>query len=215
MIKYVFMNYWEGYQKCILNALQNEDNIYTFKPINNNIERKLISWHNSWRLNRKIELPFKILWIKRCMKDIDVSQNDEIFFVLYESFHMTYSISFLKYLHKKYKKAKFVYMFSNPVDEYNKSKLTYISNYIDMVITFNEKDAEKNGYFYFPNQPYQVPVYECESRSDLFFIGADKGRLDKLLSVYEKVSREGYKCEFYIVGVPKEKQVEKRLKILK
>jgi len=208
MSKFVFFNYGEGYQKCIVNALRDDGEAYSFENFKESKLKRAFSLHNAWPVNKKCELPFKRIWFKRVLKGINICEQDEVYFLLYESFHLTYSKVFLRYLKRKYPNSKLCFMFSNPADDYNKTKVKYIEEYLDAIITFNKKDADENNYLFCPIQPYKVPIYDgkMEEHSDLFFIGADKGRLDKLLLIYEHLSREGAKCDFYIVGVPNDKQ---------
>ena len=81
----------------------------------------------------------------------------------------------------------------------------------EAIITFNEKDALTHGLLLCEHQPYRLPIYKSENlaTSDVFFIGSDKGRLPKLISIYEKLSMAGLKCDFYIIGVPEDKQLYK------
>ena len=43
-------------------------------------------------------------------------------------------------------------------------------------------------------------------RSDVFFMGTAKKRLDTLFAVYERLRNAGLKCDFHLVGVPSQKQ---------
>lgn len=43
--------------------------------------------------------------------------------------------------------------------------------------------------------------------TDIYFLGYAKNRFSKIISVYEKLRSAGLKCDFYIVGVDKKKQV--------
>ena len=207
MNKFVIFNYGDGYQSCIINAIKDDIDAYHFLNFKSNVMRKLFETHNSWPVNKNHELPFKRLWFKRVMRGIDVDNNDTVYFLLYENFHLTYSRKFLQYLKKNYVNAKFCYVFSNPAGAYNLAKVKYIKDYLDGIITFNKKDAEEHNFLYCPNQPYKVPLYPLDDKkSDVFFIGADKGRLSILLNLYERLSVAGIICDFYIVGVPEEKQ---------
>lgn len=208
MNKYVFFVYGEGYQKCIFNAIDYDEEIYRLDFFKSALFRKLFFLHNAWPINRRVELPFKRIWFNRILKGMNISKQDEVVFLLYESFHLTYSKEFLGYLKDNYPNSKLCFMFSNPVDRYNSNKLGCISSYLDAVISFNKKDAKENGFLFCPYQPFKVPLYERQTigSSDLFFIGADKGRLDKLIEIFEYLSSKGIRCDFYVVGVPKDKQ---------
>lgn len=208
MDKFVFFNYGDGYQKCIINAIENDEESCFFHNFEWMIFKKIFFFHNAWKINDKFEMPFKSLWFNRVLKNIDISEQDKVYFLLYESFHLTYSKSFLKFLKVKYPNSKLCYMFSNPADNYNQNKIRCIEKNLDAIITFNKKDADEYGYQFCPIQPYKVFRYNRQSvkESDLFFIGKDKGRLDKLIEIFEYLSDKNIKCDFYIVDVPKEKQ---------
>ena len=47
------------------------------------------------------------------------------------------------------------------------------------------------------------------SESDVFFIGANKGRYKHLLLIYDKLSNAGLKCDFFICDVAKKEQIKK------
>lgn len=208
MKKFVYLLYGDGYEECIKNALEQNAQAYVFQPFKYELIRKLHILHNARPLNEKKELPFKTIWFKRALKGMRLEKNDEVYFLLYESFHLSYSRGFLQYLRRNFPKAKICFMYWNPVIELIRGKVQKISDCLDAVITFNEKDAKQYGYQFCPNFPYKLPVYKDKSipESDVFFIGADKGRLNKLIAIYEKLTNAGLKCDFHIVGVPEEKQ---------
>lgn len=208
MFKFVFFNYGESYEKCIVNALDNDPRLYAFRPIESTFLNKLFLLHNAWPLNRYIEMPCKRIWFERCLEGIDVSPDDKVYFLLYESFHLSYSKAFLKYLRRKCPSSKLCYLFLNPVDNYNYIKVKKVSPYLNAIITFNQADAEKYQFMYCEPLPYRTPIHKNRKlpKSDLFFVGADKGRLNQLIKIYEKVTSSGLKCDFHIIGVPDDKQ---------
>lgn len=205
----MYLLYGNAYEACINNAIEQNSHAYAFMPFKNTLTEKLHILHNARPLNEKNELPFKTIWFKRALKGMDLQREDEIYFLLYESFHLSYSRGFLKYLRRNYPKAKLCFMYLNPVTKLVWGKVQKVSDCLDAVITFNEKDAKQFDLLLCQNQPYKLPICKDESIpvSDVFFIGADKGRLPKLISIYEKLTRAGLKCDFHIVGVPEEKQL--------
>ena len=207
MIKFaVFVNN-DGYRKYTTAAAKEGGASVPY--IKDGIEKKFFEIHNAEPLNRKFELPFKSIWYRKCVDEQFFSVEDRIYFVFYESFHMTYSRKLLSYLKKKYARSKFIFYFSNPVGDYNLKRLNKIKDMFDAVITFNRSDAEKYGFTYYCGCDFMLlPDINAEKDklSDLFFIGANKGRLELLLSVFEKMSGAGLKCDFWITDVPAEKQ---------
>ena len=167
----------------------------------------LFALHNAEPLNRYFELPFKRIWFRKVVDESKFDKEDEIFFILYESFHMSYSRKLIKHYKKKYKNAKFAFFFTNPVGEYNSRRLSKIRDLLDAVYAFNKEDVERYGYKFMGAQPFQLPHQgDLEPETDLFFIGADKGRLPILLSLYERMTSLGAICDFWITEVPEEKQ---------
>lgn len=208
MKKFVYLLYGNEYEACIKDAIKCNLQSYAFMPFTSGFISRLHMLHNARPLNKKREMPFKTVWFKRALKGMDLQKEDEIYFLLYESFHLSYSRGFLQYLHRNYPKAKLCFMYLNPVTRLIYTKVQKVEDCLDAVITFNEKDAKKYNLSLCQNQPYKLPLYKDEGipASDVFFIGADKGRLPKLIAIYEKLVNAGLKCDFHIVGVPAEKQ---------
>lgn len=208
MSKFVYLSYGNSYEACISNAIMQNPQAYAFVPFKSKFIRRLHVLHNARPLNAKKELPFKTIWFKRALKGMDLHKEDDIYFLLYESFHLSYSKNFLQYLHRNYPKAKCCFIYVNPVTELIRRKIYKVSDCLDAVITFNEKDANRFNLLLCQNQPYKLPIYQNKNipKSDVFFIGADKGRLCKLVTIYEKLTNAGLKCDFHVIGVPEEKQ---------
>ncbi len=169
--------------------------------------KRIFEIHNAEPLNRYFELPLKRIWYRKVVDETKFKSDDEIFFILYESFHMSYSRKIIKHYRKKYKNAKFIYLFTNPVDDYNSKRLAKIVDLLDAVFSFNEEDAKRYGYCFLEADPFLLPEQSSyEPQTDVFFIGSDKGRLTVLLDIYEKLSSGGFVCDFWITEVPEDKQ---------
>lgn len=208
MKKFVFLNQREGYQKCIYNAVKDQLDAEYFEPISNSFGKKLWAIFGSYHLNRGRKNPLHMFMYKRCLKGMNLQENDEVYFLLYESFNMTYSVGFLKYLRKKYPLARLCMVLSNNMNNYLFSKINVIKEHIDCVLAFDSRDAEKYNYPYLPNQPYKIDTNEGskELKSDIFFVGSNKGRLDILIKIYEKMTAHGLVCDFHIMGVEQKYQ---------
>lgn len=95
--------------------------------------------------------------------------------------------------------------------DYNLKKIQKVIHNYDAVLTFHKEDAERLGYFYCAVMPYRLPEINqgSLSESDVFFIGANKGRYKHLLLIYDKLSNAGLKCDFFICDVAKKEQIKK------
>lgn len=195
-----------GYNQYVAAAAEGSEHAFVFGGYQSQLEEKLLKWHNAWPFNKHFELPFKGYWFHKYVKAIPEDVN---YIVMAESFHLSYSKSFFKHLRKRFPSVKLCFVFSNPVGEYNLEKVRAMQDYYDMIITFAKDDAVKYGYQYCDVLPYRLPDLEkdVELESDIFYVGKEKGRLDQIISLYERAVRLGLKCKFYIVEVPEEKQL--------
>ena len=197
-----------GYNKNVCNCLRDEEDVQIPPGVRSPFLKKLLELHSAWPLNKRWELPFKCVWFPFCIDESNLSADDEITFVFLESYHMTYSGKFLRYLKRKYPKSIMIYAFTNPADTYNLTKLEKVRSYFDVISTFSREDAEKHGFLFSDNNLcYREQIPESDlPESDVFFVGVDKGRLDTLLAIYETLTAGGLRCDFHIVGVPENKQ---------
>lgn len=197
----------EGLHKCIVRSAR-KAGAQVFKSFDNKYMNKLFKLHNSWILNKTIELPFKSIWFNRCLKGMRLNDDEPLIFVFYESFHMTYSKRFLNHCKHKYKNSIFVYVFLNPISESKLRKYKSIETFFEKTVAIYDEDAKKYGFLINEFYCYDPPEVENSmfEESDVFFIGANKGRFPKILEVYERLSAIGLKCDFHVVGVDAEQQ---------
>lgn len=196
-----------GYQSYTLAAGRNAGALTCECP-GNGLMGKLFRIHNSWRLNKAHELPFKGVWFDKVLNEKMLPGQEPHLFLFYESFHLSYSATYLDHLRRHFPKAKFCFLFSNPVNSYNKTKVDSVKSFYDTVVTFSKKDAVENKYQYYSCLPFSLPkeVEPHEISSDVFFVGSNKGRLDTIISLYEELSDAGLKCDFYVTGVESKDQ---------
>lgn len=201
----VFLN-GEGYEKYQILAAE-KYGATCFKAFESSFLRILFKIHNSWKLNQYIEIPLKWLWFKRCFND-EILQDNNIYFIFYESFSLSYSKQFLSYLKYKYNKSKFIFVFTNPPDKYNIHKLSFVKESYNLIITDVLELSEKYGFSFYDVNPISFPDIDFDPSysSDVFFIGANKGRLPEILKVYEKFKQYNCKCAFFVTGVRKDEQ---------
>ncbi len=190
-----------GYNKYIAAAAEYSDIATTFGGFRSKVEERLFKLHNSWPLNKYHELPFKSYWTHKYT--VDIPDGTE-YILMAESFHLSYSRAFLLGLKNKFPKARLCFVFSNPAVDYNVSKVKSVRGLYDAIITFAKDDAKKYGFSYCDVLPMKLPppTSSLEVNNDIFFVGKNKGRLDIIYEIYDKLHSLGLKCLFYIVGVP-------------
>ena len=203
MAKFAFLVNNDGYKKYTYEAAKSAG---ASVPRLGRLKR-IFEIHNAEPLNRYFELPFKNFWYKRVVDESKFNNDDVVFFVLYESFHMSYSRRLICHYKKKYKNAKFIFLYTNPVNEYNFMRVNKICDLLDGIFTFNIEDSKNYSYFFLEEDLFILPrIQNDHISSDVFFVGADKGRLPILLDLFDLLSKKGLICDFWITGVPEEKQ---------
>lgn len=199
-----------GYYTNFSNAGINDKDVFLYYGIKNKLLNKLYQVHNKWEFNKRHELPMKYFWFNACLSNIPDVGEEDIFFVFLEVFMLAYSKSFIKTIKMKYKNPHFVFYFINPINDDIWNKFLTIKDEYDLVSTFNRKDSIQYNIGFFPDFPYKINIVNPSKdfpTSDVFFVGASKGRLRRLIDIYEKLSQNNIRCDFHITGVPKEEQI--------
>ena len=179
----------------------------------NDITQKLYRIHNSKRINKIINLPFKDLWCRKRIKRYSTifNPNSNICFFLFADCIKYEKYGFSKIIREKYPNSKIVYFFTDLVkkDKNKEDFLKYNRNVADLIYTFDYNDA-KNYNLKFHNIPYSdlSGLFEnVKLKYDVSFVGKAKDRFDDIINAYKALKKQGLKLGFYIVGVQKEKQV--------
>lgn len=167
--------------------------------------------HYALRLNAKRRLPFKCIWYNRILKKLNIDERDKNYLIVYDRNRLLLDLDFFKYVRRKKPDIKIIYLFSNIV-KFTGAKewniLNDLNSYFDKIFAFDKTDAEKYGFSYFPLIYTKcVPMDNKNPYFDLFYIGKAKDRYKQLIDVFEKAQKEGLRCDFNIVGVPKEEQL--------
>ncbi len=137
----------------------------------------------------KLNLPFQSFYYNR-----NLVMKDKIIFI----FDSLITAKFLKWINKKCRNCNIILYFTNPVRD-SKLPNEIGSNYCSMW-TSDAEDAKKfgmnlySGGGYFPQWKIrkEIPQY------DVFYIGKDKGRLQKLQSIENEMKSYGINTYFYI-----------------
>ena len=170
--------------------------------------RILCAIHNSQRINNHLNLPFKRIWYPFYFKKNKKRDKPYCFIVSGTNLSMDY----LKYLRHKYPDSKFVKIHrdlmkithENP--EYSEENMNKL---FDLRLTYDEGEAEKYGILSFDEieSKVEIPVDKDYPLCDVFFAGKAKDRFQKIIKAYDIFETAGLKCDFFITGVPKDKQI--------
>ena len=204
---------WDLYKIAYSDILQNKSVTYIggYKP-KSKFFRFLYKVHLSPKINQYVNLPFKRLWNKYFLSNID-KEAKTVFLIFQNWLSIDNTIHTIDFLRDTYKKGRIVLFlqdivasFKNMYDNTPIDILLYKEK-CDIVITYDKNDSRKYGLLYHPTvfSHKPLPIYE-KFDYDVFFIGKYKGRLDLLLDIYKRLSSYGLNCKFIVLNVPKEKQ---------
>lgn len=199
----IFGSSWDLYKQAYSDLYSFDDVVYIEDTIL--MSNRLRRIHLSKKINSFFNLPYKRLWNKYILEFDNKLVNEHpicfLFFSNWAEYEST--LKFTEYLKKTYKGAKCV-LFLQDLYKYRKID---ISKY-DLVLSFDKADCKKYGFIYHPLVFSDVKFYKgTQIESDIYFLGKAKNRLSEIIKVYEFLIDMNLKCEFYLVGVNKENQV--------
>lgn len=158
-------------------------------------------------------LPFTSIWYNKFKKTFNIDKDVDTVLIIYDWCFLTKDFKFLKKIRKDYPRLHIVYLFSNIVMVTGARLyriLDKLNDNFDMVFAFDKEDAKQYHFDHNPliyTPPTKLPLYSDKLEFDLFYLGQAKDRYEQLMEIFEKARKERLKCNFTIVGVPKEKRL--------
>jgi hypothetical protein len=175
----------------------------------NKLLQMLARIQQSEKVNKYIHPPFKGIWHKRFLS-LKFADNQRPLFFVFNSDVLRKSGSFLMNLRRDFPCAKFVVFYTDLMitksPDVHPNKLR---NMVDLLVTFDRKEAEKYSIDYFPTVFSDIIVNEDETipECDIFYLGSAKyGRLKILKDLYKQCSSAGLKCNFNVTVSKKVKR---------
>lgn len=161
--------------------------------------------HTSVKINNIINLPFKDIWARwfNPMRRYKFSDKETYYIYLISPVFERYPLQDFIDLQNKYN-VKFILIMidtlETPSGSVVKKSLEQL-NYIQ-IYTFDKEDAEKYS-FTFTNAMYSKlnVSKKKQTRSDIYFIGRDKGRKEIIEKIYFKLTQNNVDCDFTINGL--------------
>ena len=165
--------------------------------------------HFSFRINRKVYVPFQGIWKPLYSLNGARLDDDKKYCVIYTDVSACRTdYDYLCSLGKK-KNVTLVLVMVNTMKQRREVILKRLGCF-SYIFSFDKGDAKRYGFIYHPTNYSAAAVSGGEKTLyDLFFVGVSKGRAESLGRIYEQLSAKNVRCEFYISGVKKnEKRVE-------
>lgn len=146
------------------------------------------------------------------------TNNPVVFFFFANDYNLFRAFNFFNHLRANYPGCKLVCWISNPIHYYQNAQKIFIDrattveflSTFDCAFTYNPVDAMDYGLTYFEG-PYSVlPFEQPELTTDIFYVGAAKNRVEKILRAYETFKAAGFVCDFYInhINNPPPRQIK-------
>lgn len=210
MNKYIVVEPGGDITKLMLSDLEKEADVTIlyqpnlFKP---GILRSIWSHHIGYTLNKKKSVPLqRIWWSQYTLNSLKFKREDEYYIIFGNAVLNDLDDGFLRHL-TKMPNVHLILYFSDPVDsEFAKlAKVRAQRNKYEYIFTFDPKDSETYGYIQ-TRFLYSISSVEPDhdAKSDICFIGENKGRLNIAEAIYRECDNRGIKCNFRITRVPEE-----------
>lgn len=179
-----------------------------FEP-ENALLRAVKKLHFSYRIEQKVNLPFKWLWNPYLYFKNDFACQRPLCFLVFAGRQELFKYGVIDYMKRRYPDARFVLFYQDLVDRQRKYPLHAIRDKFDLVLSFDQSDCAKYGLTYYPLVYSPIPEEELRSdlpESDVYFVGKAKDRLGEILDAYRVLRDAGLRCDFHITGVAPENQ---------
>lgn len=174
----------------------------------------LMRVHISSHFNKDFfKIPFKGVWSRFVFSSLEKEQIKEgtsVIFCYYVSdFTLLKQIKLFDYLKRLNKSIIVVGIYSDTVSLYSKIKLN-LEKDSNILVTYNEYDARE---YNIPLLPPRILDYSFVKEnsaileSDIFYVGANKNRLDTIYNVFHYATSKGLKCDFFLTKVPKNERI--------
>lgn len=208
--QFIFVN--EIYNlKIIFNDLTKDDRVTVLngpcKEISNPFLIFLRKVHCHPAVNRYIELPFKGIW-SDSLRNIPWDIEKEYIIIFTNSSIYPLKAEYLLELQKKYHIKYVLHMNDHWESPYSSKAREYAKKiHFDYIFTIDNGDAEKYG-FLLSKAHYSmlVDMKGALPKYDLYFTGQNKGRLELLHKIYNKLQEEKVSSLFRIARVKKKDQ---------
>lgn len=213
-LKYNFVVIQSGadYNRVATSDLEKRSDVKVFYELcqdnPSRFDKLLYSFFKSSKVDKYFKMPFLKRWQKKFENiEFENASKPLCFVVDVELIHARFGYDFLIFLRKRYPLAKTVGFYNDLVSTKQVGgRPEKIRSYFDLITTYDKGDAEKYGLEYYPTffSDYCVQSNPNIESSDVYFVGAAKNRLKKILSAYMACSKAGLKCDFYLKGVKKD-----------
>lgn len=207
MSNYIIYSTKEDYYRVIYRDVINWENVeFIVSPV---AERSFLL-----RLLYKVMMSPKLAFLfkrfRSCLNSLydRVFDNEErtIYLFFYGRLEWV-DYGLLDYLKKKHPDCLTVCYFQDLIAK-KKVDINKVKTQFDLVLNYDEEEAEKYSLIYAPTPFSYVKQNDISKiETDVYFVGQAKERLNEIYEMFNLLSSNGFKCDFYIAGVSEDKQI--------
>lgn len=167
---------------------------------------KLHKIHWSYKLNRKIKLPFKRVWFSDMAKP-KFPKERPVCYVFFGGQYCINDYGLIDYIRKQNPENKVVAYFLDLVRHKNIKDFDELKKKCDLLVSYDRDESLEHGFSYFDKGVYSrlaETTHPAEFEYDLYFVGYAKDRLDRLIQIHSYLSQRGVRCQFKLAGLAPE-----------
>ena len=202
MIKFVVFLGRTEHSRHMFRDIYEWEEAVTEKQINKKIVKFINILHTSCRSNQYFRIPLQNIWYPFYLQYDKLPRDRKLLFLFCEENRLCYDKKYLKYLRKRYPKARIGFYAINSSYTIGEKYLELINLQYDFVVTFDKQDSERYGWIYYSGVYSSIPHEDYPIIYDLLFVGNNAGRINLLHEIYAKLKSKGIKCKFIINQVP-------------
>ena len=190
-----------------INDFEGADYYYKNLATDNVIVNALFRLHNSRKINRIINMPYKRIWFNALTPKINVSHPICFIFFAGGTRFTAIKEGYVEYLRNRYPGCKMAIFYQDLVSLQRGISIDTVKTHFDIVLSFDHDDCKQYNLQYYPLVYSSSDVKEVSIQNDVYFVGKAKDRLKEIIHAYEVLCKKGLKCDFNIIGVlPEQRQ---------
>lgn len=206
MSNFVIFSTPEDYYRIIYSDVIGRDNVkYVVSPV----ENKSSCIRFIYKLLMSPKLAFLFRRFRKYLSplyDRKFGNNERTVYLFFYGRLPWIEYGLLDYLKAKHPDCLTVCYFQDLISKKDVN-INQVKSQFDLVISYDKREAEKYSLPYEPTPFSLIPIEQGNNIvSDVYFIGLAKERLPEIHRLFDILTSNGYICDFYIGGVPKESQ---------
>lgn len=209
MSNFVIYSTKEDYYKVIYQDIIGKDYIrFIVSPVAN--RNLFLRFVYKVMMSPKLDFIFKrFRFFLNPLYDIDFGNDERNVYLFFYGRLPWVENRILDYLKKKHKNCLTVCYFQDLIAKKNVD-IEKIKKQFDLVLDYDEEEANRYKIIYAPT-PFSYVSLESSSNSetDVYFVGKAKERLREIYEVFDLLTSNGFKCDFYITDVAEKDKINK------